>query len=794
MKILKNNILSIFKISLISNIIIASFLFMKEFSILIYLLTSIFISVGFYLYLKEHVINKISNSFKLVSNAIIDIADNKLDLRYLKNNMIIENDFNVLITYLQIIDKQLLNAQKDIQSLYKGHITNIKLKQNKTELLGKELFTLKMRFKNILNISESLSKGKIDSIKIDSKDYNDEIYNSLDNLINIFKTTYHKNKKDIWLSQGLSNFSNSISEIKDIEHLTNKALLDISKYVKATSSSFYLYNNDLQELNISSTFSFNKRNKISTFKLGESNIGQVALNKEPILIDNINSINLLDNNEVKSKTIYTGTIDIIPSEIYTYPIIFEKQLLGVIEIYSLSKLTKIEKEYLIQSAYIIGVNLYSTIQNIKIQDLYNKSQITLHDLELAKKDIDKKADDLASSNKYKSEFLANMSHELRTPLNSIILLSSLLVKNKNENLSENDIIKAKVINESGSELLRLINDILDLSKIESNKMQLIVDEISSKELLEKYNEIFIHTAEEKNITFKVIDKVKDKFYNDKDRLGQVIKNLISNALKFTKEKGLIRLSISKINNEIVISVKDNGLGIPKEKQDLIFQAFTQVDGSTSREFGGTGLGLTITKDLIALMKGRLELESEFGKGSNFKIIIPSLKDIYFKKDENLDYDDEVLYSSSKENEKDTNNKEILSSNPIKQKDINLNKLKGKNILIVDDDMRNIFVLRATLLDYGVNIIFSKNGKECIETVKDNKKIDIILMDIMMPIMNGYEAITYLKNSEYKNIPIFAVSAKAMEEDKEKALNCGANGYITKPIDINILIKDIYKTL
>ncbi|MEA3499236.1 MAG: response regulator, partial [Campylobacterota bacterium] len=655
-------------------------------------------------------------------------------------------------------------------------------------------------------------------------------------------------------------------------------------------------------------------------------------------------------------------------------------------------------------------------------------------------EIDKRAAELESSNKYKSEFLANMSHELRTPLNSVILLSSLLAKNNKDTLNEADIQKANVINESGNELLRLINDILDLSKIESGKMELIVDKIDTDNLVKHYKEVFSHSANDRGLEFKVVDNIKGLFYNDKDRLGQIVRNLISNALKFTKE-GSVTLQLDETDSEklpIKISVIDTGMGIPKDKQELIFKAFTQADGSTSRQFGGTGLGLSISTELAHLMQGDIELHSNEGEGAVFSILLPNLKDqfnettpvykanainsgmeiinkkvnvkikkkqfliieddenfanvlkdtveehggkvfmayngqdgidlaiehkidgaiidiglpdmsgidvikelksnsktsnihiqvisgkdkelndfsnikidgylqkpvsseqinnaifnieklnnenlksILIVEDDNLhlkaitDYIQEennydILTASSvheakkissenyfdvaivdlglndgngsevceylTKNQPDTSilvytgrdlscdeadflneiSDEIIIKNPnsherlkdevdrflttpttvnerfkqhieeVDNKNINISDLKGKKVLIVDDDIKNIFVLTSALQEYDMNISHAKNGKEALDFLKENKDIDIVLMDIMMPIMNGYEAMEAIRgNGELKHLPIIAVTAKAMAKDKEAALKSGADDYLTKPIDLEKL--------
>jgi signal transduction histidine kinase len=238
--------------------------------------------------------------------------------------------------------------------------------------------------------------------------------------------------------------------------------------------------------------------------------------------------------------------------------------------------------------------------------------------------LDKRADDLAMSSKYKSEFLANMSHELRTPLNSIILLSDMLQDDMFGHLDKEEIKKAAIIHDSGNELLRLINDVLDLSKVEAGKMDIILDSFESSTFNKELWAQFEHQAQEKNIAFITSDSYESLICSDKDRLAQVVRNLISNALKFTKQ-GTISLDIKNADDgRIQISVSDTGIGISNDKLTSIFEAFQQADGGTSRTYGGTGLGLSISKSLIHMLKGEISVTSKMSQGSTFSIIIPNM--------------------------------------------------------------------------------------------------------------------------------------------------------------------------
>ena len=682
------------------------------------------------------------------------------------------------------------------ESIANGNIDlEYKLKSD-DDRIGRAILEMVQYLKNILNQANAITNNNFDtSIEIKGKD--DELGLALVAMTDILRKNYLKNKDDIWFSEGLSNFSDKLTGIEDTLVLAKKAITMACRYVKGSSGVLYAYDKDENNLNLIASFAYISRNKLSNkFALGEGVIGQVALEKEPILLKNIKD----DEFEIQS-----GTTVAKPKEVFTFPLIHDEELFGVVEIMSFEGFTKLQRNYLLKAASIFATALHSTTQNAKIKILLEESQKAYEELQLkseemqaqseelrasneqmeeqqaqlqiqsanleiknvelnrAKKEIDKKAADLEASNKYKSEFLANMSHELRTPLNSIILLSSLLAKNSKDNLVEQDIQKAKVINQSGNELLRLINDILDLSKIESGKMELIVDRIQSEDLVNYYTQTFSHMAQEKGLEFKVIDNIKGEFYNDQDRLGQIIRNLISNAFKFTKQGG-ITLTFDKTDDPklpIKISVSDTGLGIPKEKQDLIFQAFTQADGSTSRQFGGTGLGLSISKELAKLMKGKIHLESKENEGSVFTILLPSLKDEY--KGSNIAI---------------TRPKEIKVTDTIINKKENIESIK-KQFLVIEDDINFANILKETIQENNAKVFLAHNGEDGLKLAKEHN-IDGAIIDIGLPDISGIEVIKRLKNDPLTaNIHIQVISGQ--DKNIDNFINLKIDGYLQKPV-------------
>lgn len=382
----------------------------------------------------------------------------------------------------------------------------------------------------------------------------------------------------------------------------------------------------------------------------------------------------------------------------------------------------------------------------------------------------------------KSIFFEHMSHELRTPLNSLLLLSQNLQKNSVKNLTDEQVKYVDVIHSSGSELLRMINGLLDLSKVDANKMLVSCDEISFQEMSEYMYNLFQPLMDEANLDFTITidDKLPNTFVSDQQHLYQILKNLLSNALKFT-EKGEIvvdiKQHISLDNNEeqIKISVTDTGIGIDEDMQQKVFDKFSQADRNTSRNYGGTGLGLAISKKLTILLDGTITLNSGLGNGTTFNLLLPLITTSNI--DEFDEVEDMIITRSA-----------ISEANKNSELNDNERELEGKTILLVDDDKRNIYALSEVLNKYGIRSIIAESGIQALKLLKDHKEIDLVLMDMMMPGMDGEDAISRIRfTTRGEHIPIISLTANAMPKHRQRCLDAGANDYLTKPIDIETLL-------
>ncbi len=438
-------------------------------------------------------------------------------------------------------------------------------------------------------------------------------------------------------------------------------------------------------------------------------------------------------------------------------------------------------------------------------------------LQVTNEELVETAQQLALTSKYKSEFLSNMSHELRTPLNSLLILTQLLVENDGHNMSGKQIEYAKTIQGSGKDLLALINDILDLAKIESGTVTPDLQDVFFTDVQEQFERSFRHVANSRSLGFDVelAQGLPPSFYTDSQRLQQVLKNLLSNAFKFT-EKGQVSVRIAPVESGLRVAhdglpsaltaigfyITDTGIGLAADKQKIIFEAFQQADTGTAKKYGGTGLGLSISREIAWLLGGELHLvESSPGKGSTFALYLPLRTPEPGQGRTSFTPKTNHRTPAAQEGAQETNPQRLPAiaddRAPIKPGEPLLiiedaagfaGSLAGKKVLVVDDSVRNLFAITALLEHHKMAVLSAENGRDALDALGKNPDMDIVLMDIMMPEMDGYETMRQVRQmKQFESLPMIALTAKAMKGDREECIAAGASDYVSKPVDTDQLL-------
>ncbi len=681
------------------------------------------------------------------------------------------------------------------------------LTDNVNQLAG----NLTSQVRAIAEVSTAVTKGDLTrSITVEAQGEVAALKDNVNQMISNLKDTTQKNIEQDWLKTNLAKFSGMMQGQRSITAVAQLIMSELTPLIDAQHGTFFMLEQESSEqmLNLVASYGFTVRKNVSNkFHLKEGLIGQCAFEKKKILLTN-----------VPDDYIYVASSlgESRPLSVVVLPVLFEGELKAVIELASFRNFSPNYLNFLDQLMDSIGVILNMISSSMRTEELLQELQrsnaeleaqakeledkaklleVKNNEVELASRSLEEKAEQLSLISKYKSEFLANMSHELRTPLNSLLILSKTLAENKDKNLTPEQVKFANTVYSAGNDLLALINEILDLSKVEAGKMPIEPREVSLTDVRETVEQTFRPVAEHKNLEFTldVASNAPKMLFTDYNRLHQILKNLLSNAFKFTaqgkvtlkvslteKTKVFPMESLNQSKRVLAFTVQDTGIGIPESKQRLIFEAFQQADGTTSRKYGGTGLGLTISREIALLLGGYIEVQSAPGVGSTFTLYLPQR---YTGASEGLLPD-------------------IQSIAPIIPPLPETADFKGKKILLVDDDMRNVFALTSVLEARGVKVSFAENGKVGVKMVEENSDYDLILMDIMMPEMDGFEATRIIrKNPKLKDLPIISLTAKAMKGDREKCLAAGASDYITKPVDpqrllslINIWLKKNQETI
>lgn len=690
------------------------------------------------------------------------------------------------------------------------------------KLAEKKYLETNQRIAYIESTTQQVANGDYAVRSLDNKDDDlGRISKALNKMTASLETTFNEMQDQAWLQDGKIQLGNAMRGERVLSKLAENLINSLAKYIQAPIATIYIAD---QDWNFKLAGSYAVTNAPEEVIVGEGLLGQVMREKKTIVLTDLPA----DYHKVNSSLGNTQ-----PMSAILLPIVYNNDCIGVIELGLLRKPEEIELEFLENNLETIASGINAALDYIKLQNFLEETQAQSEELQAQHNELEnlnaeleaqsqklqsseeelrvqqeelqqtnmeleersglledrnaeilQKAEELEQSTRYKSEFLANMSHELRTPLNSILLLSRLLSENNENNLNAEQIEFANVIRSSGNGLLSLIDEILDLSKIEAGKMELEYEDVEIRDIIDGMNGIFAPLAKEKNLDFviKLSEEVPAVIKTDKMRLEQIVKNLVSNALKFTSS-GSVKVSIEGVENDkesIRFIVRDTGIGIAPDKQHFIFEAFQQADGSTKRKYGGTGLGLSISRELAKFLGGEITLRSKVGEGSEFTLYLPiAMSDRPSVSEVKLE-----IFRSEENSKVQTKNVEVADqyiSSVIPESipdDRNELKESDKVILIVEDDT----FFAKSLLEYtrrkGYKGVVTVRGDEALQLAIDVKPRGILL-DIQLPVVSGWEVMDQLKeNPKTRHIPVHIMSSHKL---RNESLMKGAVDFIDKPM-------------
>ncbi|MFG2979364.1 HAMP domain-containing protein [Streptomyces sp. NPDC048331] len=795
-----------------------------------------------------------------------------------------------------------------------------------TESVNEMAGNLTRQVRAIAAVATAVTRGDLNlKIDVDAAGEIQVLQDNINTMIANLRDTTLANKEQDWLKGNLARISALMQGRRELDDVASLIMSELTPVVSAQHGAFFLAlpaggtteigteggADGSYELRMRGSYAYAGGQMPISFRPGEGLIGAVAEEKRMILVENTPPGYL---------KISSGLGEAPPAHVIVLPVLFEGKVLGVIELASFTPFTQIQKDFLSQIAEMIGTSVNTISVNSKTEMLLKQSQemteqlrersdelenrqkalqaanaeleekaellaqqnrdieVKNTEIEEARQVLEERAEQLAVSMRYKSEFLANMSHELRTPLNSLLILAKLLADNAEGNLSPKQVEFAETIHGAGSDLLQLINDILDLSKVEAGKMDVSPTRIALVQLVDYVEATFRPLTAEKGLDFsvRVSPELPATLHTDEQRLLQVLRNLLSNAVKFT-DTGAVELVIRPAGADvptaireqlleagslreadadlIAFSVTDTGIGIAESKMLVIFEAFKQADGTTSRKYGGTGLGLSISREIARLLGGEIHAASEPGRGSTFTLYLPlhpselppqgyapptpggARGELYRR---SLDGGRPSLPGNQagpaampsvqaqparpalsaaeptgqgqgggaalfRRRRKAASDLEPRTAVPGQPNVVGAEDgwgsaedelpavprtydFHGERVLIVDDDVRNVFALTSVLEQHGLAVLYAENGREGIEVLEQHDDVTVVLMDIMMPEMDGYATTSAIRRMpQFAGLPIIALTAKAMKGDREKAIDSGASDYVTKPVDPDYLL-------
>ncbi|MFC9331588.1 HAMP domain-containing protein [Kitasatospora sp. NPDC057015] len=775
--------------------------------------------------------------------------------------------------------------------------------QDLTESVNELANNLTRQVRAIAQVATAVTRGDLSlRIDVDASGELDELKDNINQMIANLRETTRTNQEQDWLKTNLARVTGLLQGRRDLEAVASLIMTELTPVVSAQHGAFFLaqpagrtaelITEDDDEndtvLRLIGSYGYQRRAMPTTFRPGESLVGQAAVEKRSIILKEAPPGYL---------KIASGLGEASPAHVVVLPVLFEGRLLGVIELATFSSFTTVALDFLNQIADLIGVTVNTISVNTKTEGLLLESQrltaelsmrsaelearqeelertneelqekaeqlaqqnrdieIKNSEIEEARQVLEERAEQLALASRYKSEFLANMSHELRTPLNSLLILAKLLSDNNEGNLSLKQVEFADTIHGAGSDLLQLINDILDLSKVEAGKMDVRPAKIALVQLVDYVEAAFRPLTVDKGLDFavRVSPELPVTLHTDEQRLQQVLRNLLSNAVKFT-DSGAVDLYIRPAGAEVpqhvreqlletgaigdpdeelvAFSVSDTGIGIPGNKLREIFEAFKQADGGTSRKYGGTGLGLSISREIARLLGGEIHAESELGRGSTFTLYLPLRSEapdpsaperpavppvrasvgvtpvgtpVPVGENPADHWAQEVrelaeerrrgaverrrAAAAAEESAPHRPSESFARPGTVARPDGRFDgRFDGEQVLIVDDDIRNVFALTSVLEQHGLTVLYAENGREGIEVLEQHEDVALVLMDIMMPEMDGYATTEAIRRMpQFAGLPIIALTAKAMKGDREKSIEAGATDHITKPVETDHLL-------
>ncbi len=788
-----------------------------------------------------------------------------------------------------------------------------------TDSMNEMAANLTRQMRGIARVAEFVDRGD-HNVRIDMDAAGEilTVQESVNKMIINLRETTLANKETDWLKSNLARISALLQGRRDLKDVASLVMSELVPAVTAQHGAFFLavqtdgdvvgtseeeeIDPDAYELRMIGSYGYPSGFQTMSFRPRESLVGTAADERKMI------AFGPTPEGYLK---ISSGLGEAPPVFVVALPVLFEGRVLGVLELASFKPFTQIERDFLGQMAEMIATSVNTIAVNTRTELLLQGSrkladklklqtdeleeqrkalqesnselrekadllaqtnrriEVKNSEIEEARRGLQERAEQLAVSMRYKSEFLANMSHELRTPLNSLLILAKLLADNAEGNLSPKQVEFAETIHGAGSDLLQLINDILDLSKVEAGKMDISPTRIALVQLVDYIEASFRPLTAEKSLEFsvRVSPELPATLHTDEQRLLQVLRNLLSNAVKFT-DAGSVELVIRPVTTEVpqelrdqllengaglaadapmvAFAVSDTGIGIAASKMRVIFEAFKQADGTTSRKYGGTGLGLSISREIARLLGGEIHAASEPGRGSTFTLYLPlqptelpppgygqlggGTPAIEGRRPgraleagpsagggeagERADAPAAEADSGSRRasaaaeqaaesltrrhrerfqehgaagvrERAESAGGRAADSAPADEARLRrlYRQFKGRKVLIVDDDVRNVFALTSVLEQHGLRVLYAENGREGIEVLESNEDVVLVLMDIMMPEMDGYATTAAIRRMpQFAGLPIIALTAKAMKGDREKTIESGASDYVTKPVD------------